>query len=101
MPAIHKIGVTGAGNMGNGIAQKIIQEGIAVVLVDVDVAFVPKGVNTIKHMPANAIIDRQVGQPVAEAVEIELARLDEIFTTADALEGLISLGRKRPEYKGV
>jgi enoyl-CoA hydratase/3-hydroxyacyl-CoA dehydrogenase len=49
---------------------------------------------------ANEIIDRQVGQPIAAAVEIELARLNEIFATSDALEGLTSLGRKRPEYKG-
>lgn len=50
---------------------------------------------------ANEIIDQQVGQPVPAAIEIELARLNEIFATADALEGLTSLGRKRPEYKGV
>ncbi|MEJ2156594.1 MAG: 3-hydroxyacyl-CoA dehydrogenase NAD-binding domain-containing protein [Desulfobacteraceae bacterium] len=50
---------------------------------------------------ANEIIDKQAGQPVAAAVEIELARLNEIFTTADALEGLTSMGRKRPEYKGI
>jgi hypothetical protein len=35
-----------------------------------------------------------------EAVEIELGRLQEIFSTADALEGLTSMGRKRPTYKG-
>jgi enoyl-CoA hydratase/3-hydroxyacyl-CoA dehydrogenase len=49
---------------------------------------------------ADEIIDRQVGKPIAAAVEIELARLKEIFATADALEGLTSLGRKRTEYKG-
>ncbi len=49
---------------------------------------------------ANEIMDQQVGQPVSAAIEIELARLNEIFATADALEGLTSLGRKRPEYKG-
>ncbi len=49
---------------------------------------------------ANDIIDQQVGRTMAEAVEIELGRLNEIFATADALEGLTSLGRKRPEYKG-
>jgi enoyl-CoA hydratase/3-hydroxyacyl-CoA dehydrogenase len=49
---------------------------------------------------SNAIIDRQVGISMQEAVEIELGRLNEIFSTADALEGLSSLGRKRPEYKG-
>lgn len=48
----------------------------------------------------NAIMDAQVGMPIAEAIEIELNRLAEMFGTADALEGLSSLGRKRPEYKG-
>jgi enoyl-CoA hydratase/3-hydroxyacyl-CoA dehydrogenase len=49
---------------------------------------------------ANEIIDAQVGKSMTEAVEIELGRLEEIFSSADALEGLSSLGRKRPEYKG-
>ncbi len=49
---------------------------------------------------ANDIIDRQAGQPVPAAVEIELAGLHEIFATEDALEGLSSLGRRRPVYKG-
>ena len=49
---------------------------------------------------ADEIIDAQVGKPIAEAVEIELGRLNEIFSTADALEGLSSFGRKKPEYKG-
>lgn len=46
------------------------------------------------------IIDRQAGLSLREAIEVELARLSEIFATADALEGLSSLGRKRPEFKG-
>lgn len=49
---------------------------------------------------ANEIIDRQEGKPIPEAIDIELGRLQEIFSTEDALEGLSSLGRKRPEYKG-
>jgi enoyl-CoA hydratase/3-hydroxyacyl-CoA dehydrogenase len=49
---------------------------------------------------ANEIIDQQVGKSIVEAVEIELARAKDIFSTADALEGLSSLGRKKPEYKG-
>jgi enoyl-CoA hydratase/3-hydroxyacyl-CoA dehydrogenase len=49
---------------------------------------------------AGEIIDRQVGKPIAAAVEIELERLAEIFASADALEGLSALGRKRPEFKG-
>ena len=49
---------------------------------------------------ANEIIDRQTGKSFTEAIKIELGRLNEIFSTADALEGLSSLGRKRPEFKG-
>jgi enoyl-CoA hydratase/3-hydroxyacyl-CoA dehydrogenase len=49
---------------------------------------------------ANEIIDQQMGKTMTEAVEIELGRLSEIFSTADALEGLSSAGRKRPEFKG-
>jgi enoyl-CoA hydratase/3-hydroxyacyl-CoA dehydrogenase len=49
---------------------------------------------------ANEIIDEQIGKSIFEGVEIELGRLNEIFSTADALEGLSSFGRKKPEYKG-
>ena len=49
----------------------------------------------------NEIIDQQAGKSMKEAIEIELGRLNDIFSTADALEGLSSLGRKRPEFKGV
>lgn len=49
---------------------------------------------------ANEIIDQQTGKSIKAGVEIELGRLQEIFSTADALEGLSSLGRKRPEFKG-
>ncbi|MGD9327176.1 MAG: enoyl-CoA hydratase/isomerase family protein, partial [Desulfobacterales bacterium] len=49
---------------------------------------------------SNEIIDRQANTSIEEAMEIELGRLNEIFSTADALEGLSSLGRKRPAFKG-
>ncbi len=49
---------------------------------------------------ANDIIDRQVGKSVQDAVEIELGRLNDIFSTEDALTGLCSVGGKQPEYKG-
>lgn len=49
---------------------------------------------------ANDIIDQQIDKAIPEAIEIELGRLKEIFSTSDALEGLSSLGKKRPEYKG-
>jgi len=49
---------------------------------------------------ANEIIDAQSDQSITDGVETELGRLSDIFSTADALEGLSSAGRKRPEFKG-
>lgn len=50
---------------------------------------------------ANELIDQQAGISIEEGIEAELARLQEIFSTEDALEGLSSVGKKAPEFKGV
>lgn len=49
---------------------------------------------------ANDIMDEQVGKTVEDALEIELNRIEEIFSTGDALEGLTSIGKKEPLFKG-
>ena len=49
---------------------------------------------------ADEIVDQQAPLPMRAAVEIELGRLQDIFSTADAFEGLSSAGRRRPEFKG-
>ncbi len=53
---------------------------------------------------AARIADRLVREgaklPLAEGLARELSYLDEIFRTKDAYEGLSSLGKKRPEFKG-
>jgi enoyl-CoA hydratase/3-hydroxyacyl-CoA dehydrogenase len=48
MSQINKIGVIGAGNMGSGIAQKIAQEGLNVVVVDIKDEYVERGLGIIK-----------------------------------------------------
>jgi len=45
--AIEKVGVIGAGTMGNGIAQICALKGIAVTMVDINDAAVQKGIATI------------------------------------------------------
>lgn len=52
---IQKIGVIGAGVMGSGIAQKIAQEGIQAVVVDVEDKFVQKGIDNIKKTLSEGI----------------------------------------------
>ncbi len=50
MSHTFKIGVIGAGHMGSGIAQKIAQEGMQVVLVDIRQSAVDKGLSGIRHL---------------------------------------------------
>ena len=59
---IQKVGVIGAGNMGSGIAQKIAQEGINVVLVDTDKSYVEKGIDNIRNTLAEAV-ERRIFSP--------------------------------------
>jgi len=70
--SISKIGVIGAGLMGNGIAHAALLAGFDVVLIDAFEAALPKAVATMtKNM------DRQVskGSLTAEAKEAALGRL--------------------------
>jgi len=72
MTQISKIGVIGAGNMGSGIAQKIAQEGIDVVMIDLKEEFVTRGMDTIKTLLTEGI-ERKIFTPAQ--VEETLARI--------------------------
>ncbi len=50
---------------------------------------------------ANELIDRQSGIPIDDAVELELARLFEIFAAQDTLIGLESHPGQVPQYRGL
>jgi enoyl-CoA hydratase/3-hydroxyacyl-CoA dehydrogenase len=49
---------------------------------------------------ASDLIDRGNGKAVEQGIAMELSHLDEIFATADAYEGLSSLGKRRPVFRG-
>ena len=49
---------------------------------------------------ANRIIDDGYEMPLSEGVKQELLHLNEIFSTADALTGLTSVGKARPTFEG-
>lgn len=49
---------------------------------------------------ADEIIAAQQDRSIPEGAQIELGRLADCFGSEDALEGLTSLGRKRPEFTG-
>ncbi len=78
---IKKIGVVGAGTMGNGIAQVSAMAGFQVVMRDISVEFAQKGLNTISKN-----LDRLVKKEklTAEGKEEILGRI----TLTDKLEDL-------------
>jgi enoyl-CoA hydratase/3-hydroxyacyl-CoA dehydrogenase len=49
---------------------------------------------------ANQLIDEGLKGSLEAGLELELGHLKEIFSTKDALAGLRSVGRGRPEFKG-
>jgi enoyl-CoA hydratase/3-hydroxyacyl-CoA dehydrogenase len=49
---------------------------------------------------ANEILDEGMTVDLPAGLELEMSRLEEIFSTADALTGLQSVGRGRPEFRG-
>ena len=49
---------------------------------------------------ANRIIDDGYSMPLSEGIKQELVYLNEIFSTADALTGLTSVGKARPTFEG-
>ena len=65
---IERVGVIGAGQMGNGIAHVCAQAGLAVVLLDVDQAALDRGMSTIRRN-----LDRQVAKQGLSESDRDLA----------------------------
>lgn len=77
MAVISKIGVVGAGQMGNGIAQVASQSGLQVLLFDVKQSALDKGMQTIQGS-----LDRLIKKgSITEAAKKDV--LDRISTTLD------------------
>jgi enoyl-CoA hydratase/3-hydroxyacyl-CoA dehydrogenase len=68
MSQISKAGVIGAGHMGSGIAQKIAQEGIEVVMVDITEEYVERGLSTIKGILQSGIKRRIFTQDQVDSI---------------------------------
>ncbi len=74
---VEKVGVVGAGTMGNGIAHVFALAGMSVRLVDVDAAALVRAMGTIERN-----LDRQVEKGTIEAAEARAAR-ERIRTDTD------------------
>lgn len=64
---IKKIGVIGAGTMGNGIAQTFASYGYEVQMIDIDQKFLDNGMATIKKSLAKMVEKVKMAQADAEA----------------------------------
>ena len=69
---IRKVGVVGAGTMGNGIAQTFAAAGYDVVMRDIKEEFVDRGVSTIKKSLERMASRNKI---TAEAKDAALARI--------------------------
>jgi hypothetical protein len=49
---------------------------------------------------AAALIDEGFHVPLERGLQMELSHLHEIFSTRDALAGLLSIGKSRPVFEG-
>ncbi len=88
---MEKIGVVGAGNMGSGIAQKSAQEGLKVILVDIEDKFVKRGLDGIKAT-LNEGIERKLFSPdqvekIMERIEgtTDLSKLKDVDLVIEAV----------------
>ncbi|MBM3330845.1 3-hydroxybutyryl-CoA dehydrogenase [candidate division WOR-3 bacterium] len=64
----RKIGVVGAGTMGNGIAQVFATAGYDVTLNDIDQKFVDRGIGAVKKSLARMVEKAKLTQEAADAV---------------------------------
>jgi enoyl-CoA hydratase/3-hydroxyacyl-CoA dehydrogenase len=58
------------------------------------------GKSMIALKMANDIMNKQAKMSIPEAIECELGVLDRLFSTHDAFEGLSTVGRRKPVFKG-
>ncbi len=77
---IRKVGVIGAGTMGNGIAHVFAKSGFDVTLCDIEQRFVERGVATITK---NLEREASKGKVTAEQQQAALARIRTTTTRAD------------------
>src|SRR5512147_2912760 len=70
---IRKVGVVGAGTMGNGIAQAFATSGYDVVMRDIEQKFVDRGMSTIRKSLERLVSRNKIS---SEAKDAALGRIE-------------------------
>jgi len=76
----RKIGVVGAGTMGNGIAQVFAMAGYDVIMNDIDQKFVDRGIGTVKKSLGRMVEKAKLTQEAADTV---MSRIKPSLNAAD------------------
>ncbi len=83
MDSIERIGVIGAGTMGNGIAQACAMAGYEVVMRDIEQEYVDRGFDSIADSLSRFVRKERLSQDEADAVEGRVTGTTELADVAD------------------
>ena len=83
MDDIQRIGVIGAGTMGNGIAQVAATAGYDVVMRDIEQEFVDRGLDSIEDSLSRFVSKDKLTQEEADAVQERITGTTELDDLAD------------------
>ncbi|HEV2465133.1 MAG TPA: 3-hydroxybutyryl-CoA dehydrogenase [Acidobacteriaceae bacterium] len=83
MSGIHRVGVLGAGTMGNGIAHVFARSGIAVRLCEVEQRFLERGLDTIRKNMGREVSKAKLTQPEMDAA---LGRIEGTLERASLMD---------------
>jgi 3-hydroxybutyryl-CoA dehydrogenase len=87
---IKKVIIYGAGTMGNGIAQICASSGFDVVMVDIDMEFVDKGMATINKNIAKLVSKEKIDQATANAILVRISTsVDRVYDADIIIEAII------------
>lgn len=84
MKEIKKVLVIGSGTMGNGISQVCAQTGLEVIMADIDMKFVERGLANIRKMLGKAVEKGKIQQTDADAALSRIHGTTDLKTASDA-----------------
>ena len=94
MSEIRKVGIVGAGTMGNGIAQACAVRGIDVVMLDISEAAVQKGVATVAGSLDRLIKKEKMSAGDKDTALARISTSTDIAALAVPLSALTEVGGK-------
>lgn len=83
MKTIRTVGITGAGTMGSALAQKFAQEGFKIILADISMPSVEKGLNGIKKSLSEGVARKVFSETAATEISGRITGTDNLNDLKD------------------